>query len=601
MNKIEDIPPKLQSKKGCNLIRSSPVNKNLGYTKKSTKIHSFQCQTEKKKEEMAFLSDDDDLYPTMTFNEAQQSLEDEIFEELEKVAHDEVKLKLAIKNFDQILFEFNSIDSKREEKAPSAIPQPLQKSKTCSIIESQCVLKSKPASKGIVPGKMEQPKASVRNMSPIASANCYQVTKSLWNLQDLDSFAKMAPKTKLGPRYSDNSMMRAKSVWDVTSTASRPSYSRQASISKIPIKSSKLSTSMIQLNASSSTLDKYPSPPRMKKTSSTLSLASQPAKTSISPRSLTNISRKLESTSPKSTSKYAETKSSLQRRNLMSSTNSLNRTPISIAPTRAITQMKSTAVLGKVQMPSSTQMVEPPNLIRRGAQPSVQRKGDSLLDKCLVKGQELLRKAEELNDANVHDEAKIVASDVRKRDYIARHQKTPLTKAPIVSMNTKSSLTNNSIKILSATIAKETEKIESGNFSQTTQSSLAKTEVTTRTNKVETPSSLPATLESCKVIIPVVLDKIDGETIKGYHSDCSEDSGHISNETESEHAMKLEPQKISEDLLNIFEKKFSQTNSKSSQEVVEPNTVNKVTTILEIYPNLNKTCKSEVIFFVNRY
>lgn len=641
ISKIEEFP-KLQPKPvACNLVRSSPVTKRRAPSppvKKPSKM------------EPMILSDDDEFYSKINFDESEQSLEDEIFEELEKVAHDEVKLNAALQNFDRILLEYNdkkakelkTVETKKEEK-PSAIPKPLQKSKTCSIIESKCILKKADEKK-----KIEKP-VHVENLSSIPSANYYQVAKSLWNLQDFDEFAKSAQgkqKTQLGLRKSEGAtpvsrtmMPRAKSVWDMASTAAssttpRPSYSRQSSISKIPIK---LSTSTMQLNASNSTLNSSslcnPSS-RLSKSSvfaSTMSLIS-PASSKLSATRRSSIA--LTSKKSEASPKYAETKTSLQRRNMMSSTNSINRMSISIAPSKSMPSTLKSAksemsIHGKFALKSLSKQKAPtidpvqPNRIPLKAK---RDSSDSLLDKCLVKGQELLRKAEELN---VHDLAK---SDVRKRDYIAKHQPASKTTSA-ASMNTKLSLANvNSIKnhhnVTNETLNvnaitnhctvdnqtgnhQQKRQIESEkNFKPVSQSPSTRTTLTTKIVTVTAPiigDLLPSpTLESCE-IIPVVLDatprsksidKVDGDT-KDYSSDCSDDSGHISNENE-DLTVKMDekkPRKISEELLEIFEKKSI---SPAKAKVIELNHVNLIKTSMEIYPALNK-CKSEVKFFINKY
>lgn len=652
INTIEDLPPKLHSKlqqpKPCSLVRSAPANRPIAKAKRPTSPPA------RKTNESMILSDDDDFYSKLTFDDSEQSLEDEIFEELEKVAHDEAKLNAALQNFDRILLEYNDKKAKEQQKAadamrsekPSAIPKPLQKSKTCSIIESKCILKKQDEKKKLVPAKVEKP-LPVESFGSITSANFYQVTKSLWNLQDFDEFAKSAQqkeKPQLGPRKSEGavpSMSRAKSVWDMTPMASpRPTYSRQASISKIPIKSSKLSTSMMQLNAGSSSLSYCSPTPRLSKSSvyaSTLSLSSQspPKSSAIRRSSLCLAGKRPESTSPKSISKYAETKASIQRRTMISSTNSINKMSISIAPGKSTPPSLKSAksemsIHGKFALKAAErqqgkQKLAATDPIHQSRVPSkAKRDGDSLLDKCLVKGQELLRKAEELNDASrVHDKAKTV---VGKRDYIAKHQPASLaTKASsIVSMNTKSGSANvNSIKnhhkdtnetlnvtaiTNHCTVDNQTgnhqRRIESEN--PVSPSSAARTTASTTIVTVADVSQSAPTLESCE-IIPVVLDatqpidKVDGDT-KDYSSDCSDDSGHISNENE-DLTLKMDvnkPRKISEELLEIFEKK-AQKISPAKAKVIELNQVNLIKTSLEIYPTLNKTCKSEVTFFINNY
>ena len=296
---VEDSPSQLHSKKSCNLVRSTPVSKHLANVKKPAN----SCCEGLEKEKSQVLSDGDDFFSKLTFNDSQQSLEDEIFEELEKVAHDEIKLNAAIKNFDRILLEHNENKRARmsvtrcEDKKISAIPKPLQKSKTCSIIESQCVLKKQIEKKKTHSISVE--KTFDKNSTHKASeCHHHQITKSLWNLQDFDSFAKSAAKKT--SHAESLSSLRAKSTWDIAS-------SRQSSASRIPIKSSKLSSSMMQLNgnyAVNSDFNRSWQLHKMQTRTSALSLR----------RSSIGALGKEESPTSKAFSKYTETKTSLQRR-----------------------------------------------------------------------------------------------------------------------------------------------------------------------------------------------------------------------------------------------------------------------------------------------
>uniref|UniRef100_A0A034WDH1 uncharacterized protein LOC105230250 isoform X2 n=1 Tax=Bactrocera dorsalis TaxID=27457 RepID=A0A034WDH1_BACDO len=61
--------------------------------------------------------DSDEEYQQLSLNLTKQSLEDEIFEELEKAAHDETKLSAVLKNFDRLIIDYN------ENPAVSAVPE----------------------------------------------------------------------------------------------------------------------------------------------------------------------------------------------------------------------------------------------------------------------------------------------------------------------------------------------------------------------------------------------------------------------------------------------------------------------------------------------
>ena len=580
---IEDLPSQLHGKRSCSLVRSTPVSKHFANVKKPA------CGEGLEKGLSQVLSDGDDYFSKLTFNDSQKSLEDEIFEELEKVAHDEIKLNAAIKNFDRILFEHNENKRARvsetpcEDKKSSSIPKPLQKSKTCSIIESQCVLKKQIEKKKTHSTIVE--KTFDKNSTHMASAKYQQITKSLWNLQDFDSFAKSAPKKLSAAEVYSSS--RSKSIWDIAS-------SRQSSVSKIPIKSAKLSSSMMQLNGSDAVNSHHNRSWQLHKMptrTSALSLTSLPPKMSSSRRSSIGTLRKEESPTPKAFSKYTETKTSLQRRNIN------NVSSISVVPSQTAKSMKSAksemSIHGKIQMPLSLQKVE--NVDLKSAV-------DSSPDKCLVKGQQLLRKTEKLNNLSV-----------KKRDYLAKHQKPASAKVSAVSMNTKSSSVKKTNEIglnashSHANLDKEAKSFKDSEIknilSHAEQSSIIETTVTTYVTEILFPLSSRDAPEPCEAIVPVVLksdqnDKKTSNFNKDYNSDCSDDSGHISNESD-ELTMKLKPKKISDDLLKIFEEKpATKINLPSLPKVSEPN-VAKAT--LEIQPTYNKSCKSEVKFFVDQY
>ncbi|XP_039970994.1 uncharacterized protein LOC120782672 [Bactrocera tryoni] len=61
--------------------------------------------------------DSDEEYQQLSLNLTKQSLEDEIFEELEKAAHDETKLNAVLKNFDRLIIDYN------ENPTVSAVPE----------------------------------------------------------------------------------------------------------------------------------------------------------------------------------------------------------------------------------------------------------------------------------------------------------------------------------------------------------------------------------------------------------------------------------------------------------------------------------------------
>ncbi|XP_055629703.1 uncharacterized protein LOC129770721 isoform X5 [Toxorhynchites rutilus septentrionalis] len=151
-----------------------------------------------------------------------RSLEDEIFEELERVAHDEAKLSAALENFDKILFEYTERGLKGKSREPNTATtsdhiakqnnqsshgflskegknsfntihkkvgiEPhtkpkkiLHKSKTCSIIESKCILKQ---------SSHRNTLSALNDSSPHFSNVC--LARSLLNLNDLEKFVKVS-------------------------------------------------------------------------------------------------------------------------------------------------------------------------------------------------------------------------------------------------------------------------------------------------------------------------------------------------------------------------------------------------------------------------
>lgn len=582
-----------------------PVASNLSRNSPVTKVKKPTSPIVKKPDAKSdMLSDDDEFYAKLSFDDTEQSLEDEIFEELEKVAHDEAKLNAAIQNFDKILSEYKTKEVKKTELTPtkpSAIPKPLQKSKTCSIIESKCILKKKQEEK-----KVNKP-IRVENVETVTHAGYYQITKSLWNLEDFDNFAKSAKHSPASRKSSEGTLTKAKSVWEVSGGAMhhpppRPSISRQSSISKIPIKSSyNLSTSMLQLNSSSTTIavnqqngnhamGNNNNLSSKKKSSnvyaSTLGLSSPTNHQSSSkapPPAAARRSSLVAAKSSSSLSNYAETKASLQRRNLMNSKASL------LKPTTTTLAAKSEmSIHGKFAM--KAQKIDQPKKLRRDSSSS--SSSDALLDKCLVKGQELLRKVEEFNDGSSN--ATKTSIVVRKRDYIAKTSaKTTKLDA---SMNTKLRSSSSVNANVNNEINAITNEIESNKA------------VVVRTSEAIV---VAPTLESREVISEVVLGAESQESIDKLKEDYeSDDSGHISNENEEVSSVGMElkkaPRKISEELLEIFEKKSPQQQQKSSSsqqlasskaKVIELNHVNLIKSSMEIYP----TCKSEVTIFIKPY
>ncbi|XP_055598004.1 uncharacterized protein LOC129747707 isoform X3 [Uranotaenia lowii] len=189
------------------------------------------------------------------------SLEDEIFEELEKVAYDEAKLNAALENFDRILSEYNERGLKTKSRSiiaaardrtaaaasgginsssvckqsangvPPAKQQPgttkvderqatidrnlekantktyppnpaklLHKSKTCSIIESKCILKKSQSGE-------DSGRSSASSLPNTQHSNA-SLARSLLNLKDLEEFVFSTRESSLSPITIGSKMER---------------------------------------------------------------------------------------------------------------------------------------------------------------------------------------------------------------------------------------------------------------------------------------------------------------------------------------------------------------------------------------------------------
>lgn len=90
----------------------------------------------------------------------------------------ESKLNKALESFDKILSEFSastSLTTTLNLSNTGFIPPKLQKSKTCSIIESRCILKK----------ANSDPQSDSKTRNKVARNNSIDKTTSLWNLDDM--------------------------------------------------------------------------------------------------------------------------------------------------------------------------------------------------------------------------------------------------------------------------------------------------------------------------------------------------------------------------------------------------------------------------------
>lgn len=200
-------------------------------------------------------SDDDPMCSTS------ESLEDEIFKELERASFDEEKLNEALKNFDKILNEYKEEDerqniattrisrNKSQEslcrksmvatvseklegtsiKIKSKIPlsrQVLTKSKTCCIIESKCILKKSRSHDGDLSGNcIRTDFASRQSLGPILP------TKSQWNSKTSGGKGVRKQthdeKISIEPQISKKAIIKICPTTIVTSTAVKSEHDQR--------------------------------------------------------------------------------------------------------------------------------------------------------------------------------------------------------------------------------------------------------------------------------------------------------------------------------------------------------------------------------------
>ncbi|XP_063833310.1 unconventional myosin-XVIIIa-like [Ostrinia nubilalis] len=109
----------------------------------------------------------------------------------------ESKLNKALQSFDKILSEFNSSTSLTPDvnaSKNSFIVPKLQKSKTCSIIESRCILKK----------ANSDSQSDSKTRSKVARNNSIDKTTSLWNLDDMKGKELTSPLMPLAPSAGEN-------------------------------------------------------------------------------------------------------------------------------------------------------------------------------------------------------------------------------------------------------------------------------------------------------------------------------------------------------------------------------------------------------------
>ncbi|KAH9643522.1 hypothetical protein HF086_015670 [Spodoptera exigua] len=142
----------------------------------------------------------------------------------------ETKLNKALESFDKILSEFTCTSLTSDVKATknSFIPPKLQKSKTCSIIESRCILKK----------TNSDPESDCKARNKVARNNSIDKTTSLWNLDDMKGKELTAPLVPLTATPTNDKMNPDKyATYKITSkNSSRPNCFKAEDLKKLDVK-----------------------------------------------------------------------------------------------------------------------------------------------------------------------------------------------------------------------------------------------------------------------------------------------------------------------------------------------------------------------------
>lgn len=141
----------------------------------------------------------------------------------------ETKLNKALESFDKILSEFTSCASLTfDAKANhSFIPPKLQKSKTCSIIESRCILKK----------SNSDPESDCKTRNKVTRNNSIDKTTSLWNLADMKGKELTAPLVPLSTTPNDKMNPDKYATYKISSkNSSRPNCIKAEDLKKLDVK-----------------------------------------------------------------------------------------------------------------------------------------------------------------------------------------------------------------------------------------------------------------------------------------------------------------------------------------------------------------------------
>lgn len=348
--------------------------------------------------------DSDEDETQLSLNIAKTSLEDEIFEELEKVAHDESKLNAVLKTFDKIIFQYN--DPQIQMKAITNIDDHCIKMKSNNIQDKNSTTINEPEAEKdfcltvIKTAETFKPKsdkyATAEESNTSNSISCCLKSEQAGeplhldlNTNDYNRLEKSSSTLSLTRRkcyQSPNSpclrqmrhaftkQQKSKSVWELSNGTKIPI------LKAIPLK--KRSKSFSYNNSEETLINfKLPQTRRLPKISKTLNYNES--------ESLPALPLKNEKQKPDNNVKKLNLTSSTHIKNATKSQNKI------ISNGKSV-QAKSLSSKTK-RMTCATNSNLTPTPQRFLSVPLRSKTSDELLDKCLQKGQQILRKVESLN------------------------------------------------------------------------------------------------------------------------------------------------------------------------------------------------------------
>ncbi|XP_046804465.1 myosin-11 isoform X4 [Lucilia cuprina] len=346
-------------------------------------------------------SDEDEAQLSLSI--AKTSLEDEIFEELEKVAHDENKLNAVLKTFDKIIFDYNDpqlqtepntdehCSKEKTENVENSNSEGDNKINTLLKIESKvmdnsnlinCCLKSETDSRLQLDCNTNEWKKLEKSSSSLSlnRRKCYQSPDSPCLRQMRHAFAKQ---------------QRSKSVWELSNSTKIPI------LRALPLKTRSKSFCYQKSDGSTHT-NNFKSLQSQKTLKTSIQLLNAQEKP-VSSSSLATANKK-----PKSTEnnickpdKKVVLVPPTKNKNTTKTLNKSSSKSLSSKSKRSTTSTPNQNIATNTHINTSAS--------------SRSNVSDELLDKCLEKGQQILRKVESLNTQRTQVPSQTKKSIVRTK------------------------------------------------------------------------------------------------------------------------------------------------------------------------------------------